>query len=238
MEEVFPEVAFTVLGVPVRDTVVSTWVMMALIVGIVLLIRRLKPTALEMVVDFLTDFISEIMRRPADPFLPLIGSLALFIGVANVIGLVPFLKSPTSDINTPVALALVVFVAVHVYGVRIMGLGPYLKSLASPIFLLPLELISQISRTISLSLRLFGNVFSAEIIIAILFALAPLIVPLPLQGFSIFTGLLQAYIFAALGAVYIAAGLPARPEKIEQAEDAEAGGMENINQALEMNSKE
>lgn len=213
MEEVFPEVVFTLMGIPVRDTVVSSWVMVALIVGIVLLFRQLKPTALEMVVDFLADFISEIMRRPSDPFLPLIGSLALYVGAANVIGLVPFLKSPTSDINTPIALSLVVFVAVHVYGVRIMGFGPYLKSLASPIFLLPLELISQVSRTISLSIRLFGNVFSAEIIIAILFALAPLIVPLPLQGFSIFTGLLQAYIFAALAAVYIAAGLPARQEE-------------------------
>ncbi len=219
MEEVFPEVAFTVLGIPVRDTVVSTWVMMALIVGVILLLRQLRPTALEMVVDFLTDFITEIMRRPAGPFLPLVGSLTLFISVANVIGLVPFLKSPTSDINTPIALALVVFVAVHVYGVQIMGIWPYLKSLASPIFLLPLELISQISRTISLSVRLFGNIFSAEIIIAILFALAPLFVPLPLQGFSIFTGLLQAYIFAALAAVYIAAGLPPQPEKLQPEEE-------------------
>ena len=219
MEEVFPEVVFTLWGVPVRDTVISTWVMMVLIVGITLMIRQLKPTALEMVVDFLNDFISEIMRRPAGPFLPLVGSLALFIGAANVIGLVPFLKSPTSDINTPIALSVVVFVAVHIYGVQIMGLWPYLKSLASPIFLLPLELISQISRTISLTVRLFGNVFSAEIIIAILFALAPLIVPLPLQGFSIFTGLLQAYIFAALAAVYIAAGLPPQPEQLQLEEE-------------------
>ena len=236
MEEVFPEVAFTVMGIPVRDTVVSTWVMMALIVALIALIRQLKPTALEMVVDFLADFISQIMRRPSDPFLPLVGSLALFIGTANVIGLVPFLKSPTSDINTPIALALVVFVAVHVYGVRIMGLGPYLKSLASPIFLLPLELISQVSRTISLSIRLFGNVVSAEIIIAILFALAPLIVPLPLQGFSIFTGLLQAYIFAALAAVYIATGLPARPEELDREEEADH--LKTIDQDLTISMEE
>lgn len=228
MEEVFPAVMFTVLGVPVRDTVVSTWVMMGLLLGVVLIIRSLKPTALEMVVDFLADFIAEIMRRPADPFLPLLGSLAIFIAVANVIGLVPLLISPTRDLNTTVALSLVVFFAVHVYGVRIMGLGAYLKSLASPIFLLPLELVSQVSRTISLSVRLFGNVFSAEIIIAILFALAPLIVPLPLQGFSIFTGLLQAYIFTALAAVYIATGLPFRPEKAE--ENGEEEVREYINQ--------
>ncbi len=236
MEEVFPEVMFTVLGVPIRDTVVSTWAMMVLMLLVVLIIRSLKPTALEMVVDFLADFIAEIMRRPADPFLPLLGSLAIFIAVANVIGLVPLLISPTRDLNTTVALALVVFFAVHVYGVRIMGLGAYLKSLASPIFLLPLELVSQVSRTISLSVRLFGNVFSAEIIIAILFALAPLIVPLPLQGFSIFTGLLQAYIFTALAAVYIATGLPIRPQEVE--EDGEEEIRETINQKLESDTKE
>lgn len=236
MEEVFPQVMFTFLGIPVRDTVVSTWVMMALIVAVILIIRRLKPTALEMVVEFLADFISEIMRRPAAPFLPLLGSLALFVGAANVIGLVPFLKSPTSDINTPVALALVVFVAVHVYGVQSMGWWPYFKSLASPIFLLPLELVSQVSRTISLSVRLFGNVFSAEIIIAILFVLVPLLVPLPLQGFSIFTGLLQAYIFTALAAVYIASGLPVKSEQTGPNKETES--MKRIDQALEMIRKE
>ena len=216
MEEVFPEVVFTIFGIPVRDTVVSTWMMMALMVGVVLLLRRLKPTALEMIVTFLSDFISEIMRRPADPFLPLLGALALFVGVANVIGLIPFITTPTKDINTPIALSLVVFMAVHVYGVRIMGFLPYLRSLASPIFLLPLEIVSQISRTISLSIRLFGNVFSSEIIIAILFSLVPLFIPLPLQGFSIFTGLLQAYIFTALAAVYIATGLPAAENTMEE----------------------
>jgi len=215
---VFPEVVFTIFGIPVSDTVVSTWIMMAVIVAVILLLRRVKPTALEMLVTFLYDFVSEIMRRPADPFLPLLGSLALFVGVANVIGLVPFITSPTRDLNTPLALSLVVFIAVHVYGTREMGLLPYLRSLASPVFLLPLEIIGQISRTISLSIRLFGNIFSGEIIIAILFALVPLFVPLPLQGFSIFTGLLQAYIFTALASVYISTGLPADEPPVPESE--------------------
>lgn len=220
MQGVFPEVVFTVAGIPVRDTVVSTWIMMAVIVVTVLIIRRLKPTALEMLVTFIYDFISEIMRRPADRFLPLLGSLMLFVAVANVIGLVPFITSPTRDLNTPIALSIVVFVAVHVYGVRIMGWWPYLRSLASPLFLLPLEIIGQVSRTISLSIRLFGNVFSGEIIVAILFALVPLFAPLPLQGFSIFTGLLQAYIFTALAAVYISTGLPGREPAPEEKPEA------------------
>lgn len=212
MEEVFPQVAFYLFGIPVRDTVVYTWIMMALIVGVAALVGRRIPTGLEMVVDFLDDLIAELIGRSADPFLPLLGSLAIFIAVANVIGVVPYLNPPTGDLNTPIALALVVFFSVHVFGVRSMGFLPYLRSLASPIFLLPLEIISQISRTISLAVRLFGNILSAEIIVAVLFALAPLFVPLPLQGFSIFTGLLQAYIFTALAAVFIGAALEDQTE--------------------------
>ncbi len=215
MEDVFPQVVFTVFDIPVRDTVISTWAMIGLIVIIVAILRQVRSTVLEMVVTFLYDFVSDIMRRPADPFLPLLGSLALFIAIGNMMGLVPWLMSPTSDVNTTIALSLVVFFAVHVYGVSVMGLFSYLKSLASPIFLLPLEIISQISRTISLSIRLFGNVVSAEIIVGILFMLVPLFVPLPLQGFSIFTGLLQAYIFTALASVYIASALPPKEESAE-----------------------
>ena len=214
MEGIFPQVVFTIFGIPIRDTVVSTWVMVVLVLGIAALINRRKPTALEMLVDFLNDLISGIIGRPAAPFLPLLGSLAIFIAVANVIGVVPFLIAPTSDVNTPLALALVVFFSVHYFGIRSKGLVNYFKDMASPIFLLPLEIISQLSRTLSLTLRLFGNIFSAELIVAIIFALVPLFVPLPLVGLGIFTGLLQAYIFTTLAAVYIGAGIEAAsPEK-------------------------
>jgi F-type H+-transporting ATPase subunit a len=220
VEQVFPEVAFTIFGIPVRDTVVSTWIMMAIIVALAIVIGRRRPTGLEMLVDFLDDLISGIMSRPADHFLPLLGSLAIFIGFANIIGLVPLLSSPTKDINTPIALAVVVFFSVHYFGIRLMGFWEYLRNLASPIFLFPLEIISQVSRTVSLSIRLFGNVLSAEIIVAIIFALAPLFVPLPLEGLSLFTGVLQAYIFTALAAVYISTGLN-EPEEILDNEDEE-----------------
>ncbi len=215
MNDIFPEVAFRLLGIPVRNTVVNTWIVMALLTGLAALIGRRMPTGLEMLVDFLDDLLSELLERRADPFLPLLGSLAIFIASANIIGVVPYLEPPTGDVNTPIALAVIVFFSVHYYGIREMGLFDYLRSLASPVFLLPLEIISQVSRTISLAVRLFGNILSAEIIVAVLFALAPLFVPLPLQGFSIFTGLLQAYIFTALAAVYIAAGLE-QPFETEQ----------------------
>lgn len=209
MENFFPHVLFTILGIPVRDTVVSTWVMMAVVVGLAVVIGRRRPTALEMLVDFLNDTISDVMRGPTELYLPLLGALAIFIAAANVIGVVPFVVSPTRDINTPLALALVVFFSVHYFGMRAKGVVGYFKDLASPIFILPLELVGQLSRTLSLTLRLFGNIISTELIVAVIFALVPLFVPLPLVGFSMFTGLLQAYIFTALAAVYIGAGLEA-----------------------------
>jgi len=209
MENFFPHVLFTILGIPVRDTVVSTWVMMAVVVGLAIIVGRRRPTALEMLVDFLNDTISDVMRGPTELYLPLLGALAIFIAAANVIGVVPFVASPTRDINTPLALALVVFFSVHYFGMRAKGVVGYFKDLASPIFILPLEIVGQLSRTLSLTLRLFGNIISTELIVAVIFALVPLFVPLPLVGFSMFTGLLQAYIFTALAAVYIGAGLEA-----------------------------
>jgi F-type H+-transporting ATPase subunit a len=169
----------------------------------VIIIRRRWPVALEMLLDFLNDTISGVMGRPAEPYLPLLGTLAIFIAVANVIGVVPFIVTPTRDINTPLAMALVVFVAVHYFGIQAKGARGYVKDLASPVFMLPLELLGQFSRTLSLTLRLFGNIVSGEMIVAVVAALVPLIAPLPLVGFTMITGVLQAYIFTVLAAVYI-----------------------------------
>jgi F-type H+-transporting ATPase subunit a len=208
MKDFFPQVAFTIFSVPVRDTVISTWIMIALIVAAIVAARR-WPTVLEMVVDSLSGIISDVMGRPAEPCLPFLGALAIFIAFSNIIGVVPLVVTPTRDINTPLALALTVFFSVHYFGIRAKGAVGYLKGLASPIFMLPLEVISQLSRTLSLTLRLFGNIISTELIVAVIFALVPLLVPLPLVGFSMFTGLLQAYIFTALASVYIGAALEA-----------------------------
>jgi F-type H+-transporting ATPase subunit a len=217
MQSFFPEVVFTIFGIPVRDTVVSTWVMMAIILLIAIIVGKRQPALLEMLVDFLSDTFTNVMGTPAQPFLPLLGSLAIFIAFANIIGIIPWIISPTKDINTPLALALVVFFSVHYYGIRQKGLGLYLKELASPVFMLPLEIIGQVSRTLSLTLRLFGNVISSELIVAIIFALVPLFVPLPLAGLSIFTGLLQAYIFTVLASTYIGAGIESTTTKRTEA---------------------
>ncbi len=209
MEDFFPQVMFTIFDIPVRDTVVSTWIVMIVIAGAAAVAGRRWPAALEMLVDFLIDTISSVMGRPAGPYLPFLGTLAIFIATANIIGIVPLLVSPTRDINTPVALALIVFFSVYYFGIRVKGLWGYFKDLASPIFMLPIELISHVSRTLSLSLRLFGNIISTELIVAVVFALVPLFVPLLLVTFSMLTGILQAYVFTVLAATYIGAGLEA-----------------------------
>ena len=213
MESVLPKTAFPLFGIPVRDTVVSTWIMMGLIIVTVLVIRRAFPSALEKLIEFLASTVSDAMGRPAAPYLPFLGTLAIFVAVANIIGVVPVVTTPTRDINTPAALAITVFFAVHYFGIRQKGVLRYLKDLASPIYLapltLPLELFGQLSRTLSLTLRLFGNVLSGEMIVAVIFSLVPLIAPLPLTGLSMFTGLLQAYIFTSLAAVFIGAGVQA-----------------------------
>lgn len=196
----------------ITDTVVSTWVMMVLIVGVALIVQKRQPVALEMLVDFLVDMTADVMGRPAaEHYVPFLGSLAIFIAVANSLGIAPLLVSPTQDISTPLALALIVFFAVHYYGICKKGFLQYVKDLASPLYLLPLtlplEIIGQLSRTLSLTLRLFGNILSAELVVAVIFSLMPLFVELPLVGLSLFTGLLQAYIFTVLAAVYLGAAV-------------------------------
>ena len=196
MDSVFPQVVFNLFGViPVRDTVISTWVMMAIVLVGVYLLRRSLPEALEMLIEFVSDATADILGRSPEPFLPFLGAIVIFLAVANNLALLPVLVTPTKDINTTLAMALVVVIAVHVFGIREKGVFGYIKSLSSPIFMLALEAIGQVSRTMSLALRLFGNVISSEFVVAVLFSLVPLGVPLIMMALGAFTGILQAYIF-------------------------------------------
>ncbi len=203
MEDVFPQVVFTVAGIPVRNTVTSTWFVMAVIVILVLVLRRTSPTFLEMVIEAISDMLSDVMGDSVRPYLPLLGALFIFLFVANISSIVPLVITPTRDVNTPLALAVIVFFSVHYYGIKEKGAWNYFKDLASPIFMLPLEVVSQLSRTISLAIRLFGNIISTDLVVAVLFALVPLCAPIPMMGLNMFTGVLQAYIFTMLAAVYI-----------------------------------
>jgi len=205
MEEVIPH-TIMILGMPVHDTVVATWVTMALIVALVWLLRKTLPTSLEMFIEFMRDLISSVLDGlPADPYLPFIGTLAIFLIVANNVSVVPVLVSPTRDINTPLALAITVFFAVHYFGIRRKGLWGYLKKQLSPLIIL--DIVGQVSRTVSLSVRLFGNVIAGEIIVAVIYRLVKPIAPLPLIALGLITGVLQAYVFVMLATSAIAAAV-------------------------------
>lgn len=214
--DIEPHQVLTLFGgrVVITNTVTSTWAMIAVIMGVAWYLYRSYPTALELLMDFLTDLVADVVgEETAQLYMPFLGALAIFIAFANIIGVVPGFVSPTSDVNTPAALAIVVFFAVHYFGINVKGWLRYLKDLASPLYLLPLtlplELIGQFSRTLSLTLRLFGNILSGEMVVAVIFSLVPLFAQLPLVGLSMFTGLLQAYIFTVLATVYIGAGVAA-----------------------------
>ncbi len=197
MEEVFPKVVVTVLGIPIRDTVISTWVAIVIIIGLAWLVQRRLPGAVEMLVDFLRGQISGVMGGiDVDPYIPFVGALLLFLIVVNNLGVVPLLQTPTKDINTPLALAIVVLFAVHAFGIQKKGLRGYLREKASPLTIL--DVISDLSRTMSLSVRLFGNIIASEIIVAVMYRLVAAVAPLLMVGLGMITGILQAYIFMVL----------------------------------------
>jgi F-type H+-transporting ATPase subunit a len=201
--------------IPVTKPVVITWGLMALLaLGSHLLTRRLRvhagraQAAVELLVTTIEGQLGEIIPGGGRSYLPLLGTMFIFLVLSNVSGIVPGLQAPTAHLETPAALAVVVFLTVQVSGFRRHGFVRYLKEFARPSFLLlPLNVLSELTRTFSLMIRLFGNVMSGEFIIAIVLGLAGLIVPLPLMGLELLTGLIQAYIFTTLAAVFIAAAV-------------------------------
>jgi len=209
MEVTAPQIIFYLFGLPITDTVVSTWVMMAVVIVIAAIIRKFKLDVAEKIIEMINGIIASVMPENTNvmQYLPILGTLMIFLLFGNIFSVVPLMVSPTANINTTFALALIVFFAVHVYGVKEKGLWGYIKSLASPVYLLPLEVVSQLSRTIALTIRLFGNIFSSDLIVGIVFSLIPYIVPLPFIALGLLTGILQAYIFTVLASLYIASAI-------------------------------
>ncbi len=202
MEDVvFPQ-TLNILGLPIRDTVLSTMIMIVVILVGIAIIKKYLPELLEQLILFVSELISEnIGDANKERYVPFLGALIVFLAVANIFGVVPRMQTPTKDINTTLACALIVFFAVHIYGVRERGLLRYLKTYATPMAIL--DIISQLSRTMSLTLRLFANVISGEFIVAVIFFLVPPVAPLVLMILSMITGLLQAYVFTVLASSYI-----------------------------------
>jgi len=216
-EELTPFVVFNLGPLQVTNTVVHTWIIM-IIVSIVFIILgknlKVRPTrfqnALEWIVETIDHLIRDMIPEKPRLFLPIVGTLTIFIASANLGGLIPGLKSPTTDLNTPLALAIVVFFSVHYYGIRRKGLLGHLKHYVEPIFiLLPIEVASELARTMSLTFRLFGNILGEEIVIAVLFLILPVLIPVPMMLFSIFTSVIQAYVFTLLTVVYISGAVEA-----------------------------
>ena len=216
-EELTPAVVFNLGPLQVTNTVVYTWIIMAIVsVLFIVLGKHLKvrPGRFQNVLEWIVETIDHLIRDmiPEQPrlFLPVVGTLTIFITAANLGGLIPGLKSPTTDLNTPLALAIVVFFSVHYYGIRRKGLLGHLKHYVEPIFiLLPIEVASELARTMSLTFRLFGNILGEEIVIAVLFLILPVLIPVPMMLFSIFTSVIQAYVFTLLTVVYISGAVEA-----------------------------
>jgi len=201
--------------VVITNTVVTTWVIMA-VIGLLawLVSRRLRiepgpvQTAVEGIVSSIEDAVTEVAPQHAAQIMPFIGSLWVFLVVANLSGLIPGMHSPTRDLSATAALAIVVFLSTHWFGIRIQGLKAYLRHymVPSPI-LLPFHLISEITRTVALAVRLFGNMMSLEMAALLILLVAGFLAPVPILMLHIIEALVQAYIFGMLALIYVAGGI-------------------------------
>jgi F-type H+-transporting ATPase subunit a len=210
-------------GITLNGTIATTWAMMiAMALGAWLITRRLATgrtisrwqCSLEIVVTSIEQQIREVGMDEPERYLPFLGTLFLFVATASLCTLIPGYDPPTGSLSTTAALALCVFVAVPLFGVREQGLAGYLKSYAKPTFvMLPFNIISELSRTLALAVRLFGNMMSGAMIIAILLTITPYLFPIAMTALGLLTGMVQAYIFSILAAVYIAAATLARKPK-------------------------
>ncbi|WP_319779481.1 F0F1 ATP synthase subunit A [Maridesulfovibrio sp.] len=198
-------------------TIVYTWLVMVLLVLFSWFVtRRVTSSAqisdqqnlLEVLVGGLLSQIKDATNHPPEKFLPLLGTLFIFILISNLLSAVPGFKPPTGSLSTTSAFSLIVFFAVPYYGIRENGLLNYLKSYVQPSpFMLPFNIIGEVSRTFALAVRLFGNILSGTMMGAILLVIMPLFVPVIMQMLGLLIGVVQAYIFTVLAAVFIAAGL-------------------------------
>lgn len=211
----------------ITATLVFTWVVMALLVlGSWAVTRKLSTGTsvprgqllLEIVLDGIRGQIREVAGTDSDRYLPFIGTLFLFIVASNVLAIVPGFRPPTGSLSTTSALALCVFVAVPAFGIASRGLRAYLRAYMEPHpLMLPFNLLGEVTRTIALSIRLFGNMMSGTMIAAVALAIAPLFFPIIMNALGLLIGVIQAYIFAILALVFIASASRVHDEQIAKA---------------------
>jgi len=210
----------------ITNTVVTTWVITGVLwLACWLLSRRLSlqpgplQTAVEGVVSTILDAIAAVAPEHARRIMPFIATLWLYLVVANLSGLIPGAHSPTRDLSATAALAFLVFLSTHWFGIRIQGLGSYLRHYLSPSpILLPFNLIGEITRTIALAVRLFGNMMSLEMAAMLILLVAGFLAPVPILMLHIIEALVQAYIFGMLALIYVAGGIQSQQPREQQKE--------------------
>ncbi|WP_040298587.1 F0F1 ATP synthase subunit A [Arcticibacter svalbardensis] len=203
--------------ITINLTIVTTWgIMLFMVIGAKLVTRKLKTThkisrwqcILEMIVTGIKDQIQEVGLGNPKQYIGFIGTLFLFIAMCNFWIILPWYEPPTGSLSTTAALAISVFLAVPFFGIQKSGLLGYLKTYIEPTFImLPFNIISEASRTLALAIRLFGNIMSGGMIIAILLSISPIFIPIVMKALGLLTGMVQAYIFSILATVYIAAAV-------------------------------
>ena len=220
------EIIFWQYGfIKLSATIVFTWgLMLVLVVGARVITHKLSiglkrarwQNLLEIVVLGIAKQIEEVGLEQPRRYLPFLGTLFLFVGLAALCTVIPGYQPPTGSLSTTAALALSVFVAVPLFGIEEQGVGGYLESYLKPtVMMLPFNIISELSRTLALAVRLFGNMMSGAMIIGILLTITPFLFPIAMTALGLLTGMVQAYIFSILAAVYIAAATRVRAPKPE-----------------------
>jgi len=220
--------------VKINGTIAYTWALMfVLVAGSFLVTRRLSTSLersrwqnfLEIIVTGIETQIHDVGLREPRKYMSFIGTIFLYIALANICTILPGYEPPTGSLSTTLALALLVFIAVPLFGIEGQGLASYLRSYAKPtIIMLPFNILSELSRTMALAMRLFGNMMSGTMILAILLSITPFLFPIAMSALGLLTGMVQAYIFSVLAAVYIAAATRRDvPETIEDKKEPQNG---------------
>lgn len=215
MKELNCDTVFTIpigKGIPVLESVVVTWIIMGVVTLLcIILVRNLKvenvsrkQLALESFVSFLQDFFEGILGKEGKCYVPYLMTVALYIGIANLIGLLGF-KSPTKDMNVTAALAIMSIVLIEYAGIRKKGAKKWVKSFAEPMpIIAPINVLEVFIRPVSLCMRLFGNVLGAFVVMELIKLILPVLLPIPFSFyFDIFDGLIQAYVFVFLTSLFI-----------------------------------
>jgi len=214
-------IVFQLGPLQVTSTIVTTWVIMT-VIGLLgwLATRRLQmePGPIQTVAEGIVSTIEEAIRgvapEHANHLLPFIGSLWIFLVIANLSGLIPGVHSPMRDLSATASLAILVFLSTHWFGIRIQGVKAYLRHYLAPSpVLLPFHIISEITRTIALAVRLFGNIMSLEMAALLILLVAGFLAPIPILMLHIIEALVQAYIFGMLALIYVAGGIQSQQVK-------------------------